>query len=196
MFSSNLARGSYVLFHTQDSAILKATKAAVAGESWQGQVELRFPSIITSPVSWNVKQLLPRTLQGCEAVAAHTTGDGDRLIVELESAREVETLEPCLQEIVAGPGAVVVTAKGTAQSPFDFVSRFFAPKFGIAEDPVCGTAHCALAPLWAARLGKDSLLAYQASNRGGVLDLFVDHASNCVLLRGTAVVVAAGLLLA
>jgi PhzF family phenazine biosynthesis protein len=61
---------------------------------------------------------------------------------------------------------VIVTAPG---KDCDFVSRFFAPKFGIDEDPVTGSAHCTLAPLWAGRLGKTSLRARQISHRGGEL---------------------------
>ena len=62
-------------------------------------------------------------------------------------------------------GGVIVTASG--DGPYDFVSRYFAPAKGIAEDPVTGGAHCALAPYWAERLGKMSFRAYQASRRGG-----------------------------
>lgn len=193
MFKSNLARGSCVFFHT-DAATLRVSKIMGGDGEWQGQVELRFPFLDTTPASANMGELLPRTLRGCKVISAHTS-TGGRLILELPGASEVETLKPCFEEILAGPGVVVVTGKGRDESPFDFVSRFFAPQYGIPEDPVCGTAHCALAPMWAAKLGKESLLAYQASKRGGVLDLFVDHHSKCVLLRGTAVMVAAGVLL-
>jgi len=62
---------------------------------------------------------------------------------------------------------VIVTAKGDT---VDFVSRCFAPKAGIAEDPVTGSAHCTLVPFWAERLGKSSgLVAHQVSPRGGEL---------------------------
>jgi predicted PhzF superfamily epimerase YddE/YHI9 len=59
---------------------------------------------------------------------------------------------------------VIITAPG---SEVDFVSRFFAPKYGIPEDPVTGSAHCTLAPYWANKLGKDTLSARQVSRRGG-----------------------------
>lgn len=61
---------------------------------------------------------------------------------------------------------VIVTAPGTAS---DFVSRFFAPRLGIDEDPVTGSAHCALIPYWSARLGRKDLHALQVSDRGGEL---------------------------
>ena len=60
---------------------------------------------------------------------------------------------------------VIATARGSGE--FDFVSRFFAPGSGIDEDPVTGSAHCALTPFWAERLGKTEMTAFQASRRGG-----------------------------
>ncbi len=77
----------------------------------------------------------------------------------------------------------IVTARGTGQ--FDIVSRFFAPGHGIEEDPVTGSAHCALLPYWAPILGKNQLLAYQASARGGVLDCTLS--GDRVFLKGQAV---------
>jgi len=89
---------------------------------------------------------------------------------------------------------VMVTAAGAAGNGIDFVSRFFAPAAGVAEDPVTGSAHCCLAPLWAQRLGRDSLIAYQASPRGGTLRLRV--VGDRVKLSGQTTVVARGELLA
>ncbi len=79
---------------------------------------------------------------------------------------------------------VIITAPGT---DVDFVSRFFAPKFGIAEDPVTGSAHCQLAPYWADRLGKNVLSARQVSKRGG--DMGCEVRSDRVLISGRAVTV-------
>lgn len=77
---------------------------------------------------------------------------------------------------------VIVTAPA---ADVDFVSRFFAPKFGVPEDPVTGSAHCELAPYWANRLGKNTLSARQVSKRGGNLmcEVFGDR----VLLSGSAI---------
>jgi predicted PhzF superfamily epimerase YddE/YHI9 len=88
---------------------------------------------------------------------------------------------------------VVVTARADAGRPYDFVSRFFAPRCGIAEDPVTGSAHCGLGPWWSARLGRDSLLGYQASARGGTVGVTV-QGDRC-LLEGAAVTVWKGELL-
>lgn len=190
MFKSNLAPGSSVVFHAS-ATTLEVTKT-MHSEEWQGQMDLTLPLVDSSPVATNVT--LPRTLQGCEVISSHETSRG-RVILELASAKEVETMQPCFEEILAGPGELMVTGRGSAESGFDFVSRVFAPNYGVPEDPVCGTAHCALASLWARKLEKKKLVAYQASKRGGVLELLVDSDSKCVVLRGTAVLVATGVLL-
>ena len=84
---------------------------------------------------------------------------------------------------------VIVTARAETDG-FDFVSRFFAPRAGVNEDPVTGSAHCALGPYWGERLGKRELLAYQASARGGVVRVRV--AGDRVSLGGQAVTVLQG----
>ena len=85
------------------------------------------------------------------------------------------------------PLDVVVTcqAKSADYKDYDFISRYFWPANGGDEDPVTGSAHTALAPLWAERLGKNELVAYQASRRGGVLDCVV--AGDRVMISGNAV---------
>ena len=67
----------------------------------------------------------------------------------------------------------------------DFVSRFFAPKLGIPEDPVTGSSHCSLIPYWAERLSKKKLTALQLSARGG--ELFCEHAGERVKIGGSAI---------
>jgi len=74
---------------------------------------------------------------------------------------------------------VIVTAKGDEA---DFVSRFFVPKAGIAEDPVTGSAHCTLVPFWAERLGRSNLVAHQVSARGG--ELHCEHRGDRVIMSG------------
>ncbi|MFH7245362.1 MAG: PhzF family phenazine biosynthesis protein [Spirulina sp.] len=113
-------------------------------------------------------------------------------LVELDSAATVQTLQPDFAALGQFPvHGIIVTSRGEA--PYDFVSRFFAPALGINEDPVTGSAHCALSPYWRDRLGKTSFLAYQASGRGGVLQV-EDHGDR-VVLRGQAVTVLRGELL-
>ncbi|MFN0100716.1 MAG: PhzF family phenazine biosynthesis protein [Bryobacteraceae bacterium] len=84
-----------------------------------------------------------------------------------ESAAQVQALRPNMEALTAlAPFAFIATAPG---DDCDFVSRFFAPKQGINEDPVTGSAHCTLTPYWSARLGKANLYARQISARGGEL---------------------------
>jgi predicted PhzF superfamily epimerase YddE/YHI9 len=85
------------------------------------------------------------------------------------------------------PAGVAITAPGEDS---DFVSRYFAPSYGIPEDPVTGSTHCSLAPYWAQRLGKTKLHAYQVSERGG--ELWCEVKGDRVILKGNAVLVVRG----
>jgi predicted PhzF superfamily epimerase YddE/YHI9 len=104
------------------------------------------------------------TALGCEPVEVFV--NAFNYMAVLESARTVRELVPDMAAIARldRPG-VIVTAAGDGD--YDCVSRYFAPAKGIPEDPVTGAAHCMLAPYWAARFGRSSLRAYQASRRGG-----------------------------
>jgi predicted PhzF superfamily epimerase YddE/YHI9 len=82
---------------------------------------------------------------------------------------------------------VIATAPG---DDCDFVSRFFAPAFGIPEDPVTGSAHCTLVPFWAERLGRTELVAHQVSPRGG--ELYCEHRSDRVIMSGHCVLYLTG----
>jgi len=112
--------------------------------------------------------------------------------VLIESEPVLRNLQPDFSRLRAiGMRGVIVTAR--SQDPqFDFVSRYFAPGAGIDEDPVTGSAHCCLAPLWSERLGKTQMTAYQASARGGVVCVRV--AGPRVILGGHAVTVLRGTL--
>jgi PhzF family phenazine biosynthesis protein len=115
------------------------------------------------------------------------------LLVEVESEEALRAIEPDLLPLSKLPvRGVIVTAKA-ASGPYDFVSRFFAPQSGINEDPVTGSAHCSLGPYWAEKLGKRTLIAYQASARGGVLRLEIGDSR--IAIEGQAVTVATGELL-
>jgi PhzF family phenazine biosynthesis protein len=95
------------------------------------------------------------------------SGKSDRdWLLELESEEAVRGLRPDLVLLRTLPvRGLIVTAR--ARKEHDFVSRFFAPRVGVAEDPVTGSAHCVLAPYWAPKLGKTELVGWQASRRGG-----------------------------
>lgn len=117
----------------------------------------------------------------------------DYLIV-LDSPAAVRAVQPDYRQLLTvQTRGVIVTAAGD-DGRFDCVSRFFCPSVGINEDPVCGSAHCCLAPYWGERLGKQSLLAFQASARSGVLHLALK--GERVRLAGQAVTVMQGELFA
>ncbi|MDQ0884680.1 PhzF family phenazine biosynthesis protein [Peribacillus sp. V2I11] len=113
----------------------------------------------------------------------------DRYILELENQDMVHNVTPNLEAIreLEGPG-IIITSRGSDK--YDFVSRYFAPKIGINEDYVTGSAHCALASYWSDLLNKKEFIAYQDSERGGEMKLKikgekVELIGDCVtLLKG------------
>jgi predicted PhzF superfamily epimerase YddE/YHI9 len=118
----------------------------------------------------------------------------DDYLVELASDRAVRSLRPDLAAVARYPVRGVIVTARSREKRFDFVSRFFGPRAGVPEDPVTGSAHCALGPFWAERLGRTVLRGWQASPRGGAVE--VEVAGERALLRGRAVIVMRGELLA
>ncbi|NEQ52935.1 MAG: PhzF family phenazine biosynthesis protein [Leptolyngbya sp. SIO3F4] len=113
-------------------------------------------------------------------------------LVELRSPQAVANLTPDIDKLAKLPyQGIIVTSVGEA--PYDFISRYFVPSMGVPEDPVTGSSHCSLAPYWQAKLGKDKMLAYQASARGG--ELHVECAPERIYISGQAVTVMRGELL-
>lgn len=109
-------------------------------------------------------------------------GSAEDLLVVLDSEETVREVKPDFIALdrVACRGTII-TARGDRS---DFVSRFFAPRVGIPEDPVTGSAHCVLTPYWAGVLRKTELHAFQVSKRGG--ELFCRHAGERVRISGRA----------
>ena len=111
-------------------------------------------------------------------------------LIEFESEEVIRSITPNLNALAnVKCRGVIVTAKSNDRQ-FDFVSRFFAPAIGINEDPVTGSAHCVLAPYWSSRLGKSKMTGFQASSRGGVVQ--VDLRGDRVMLGGQGVVFSRG----
>jgi len=106
----------------------------------------------------------------------------------------VRALKPDFAQLATLPVRGIIVTALASTAGFNFVSRFFAPATGIAEDPATGSAHCCLAPFWRSRLGKDAMVGYQASARGGVVGVRV--VGSRVHLLGRAVTVLRGELLA
>jgi predicted PhzF superfamily epimerase YddE/YHI9 len=136
---------------------------------------------------------LGKSLGGPAPTELHISAKGGAgakaLIAVWDTPDQVKALEPLadLQDVAmqVGAGSVLATAAGGG-TPYDMVSRFFAPYYGVPEDPVTGSAHCALTPFWARRLNKKTLKARQASARGGDLTCTDDGArtiiaGNCAL---------------
>ncbi|MFN2570498.1 MAG: PhzF family phenazine biosynthesis protein [Gemmatimonadales bacterium] len=112
-------------------------------------------------------------------------------LVEISGETHVRALTPDLRLLAeVRARGVMVTSRADTGAEYDFVSRFFAPQSGVPEDPVTGSAHCALTPYWAQKLGKRDLIAYQASARGGMLRLRLD--ADRVKIGGQAVTVLRG----
>ena len=145
-------------------------------------IELDFPATPVSPC--DPPPTLVDALGACPTFVGKSKFD---FFVEVPSEREVREACPDLGALARlDARGVIVTAP--ADSPdFDFVSRFFAPASGIDEDPVTGSAHCALGPYWQTRLGKAEFAARQVSARGGELRVRVD--GDRVLIAGQAVTV-------
>lgn len=167
-------------FHTK-SGLLTATRS----DTW---IEMNLPS------TTDVESPAPPGLSAALGVDPLYVGTcGILMIVEVGTEEVVSRMHPdfgLLARIdVAG---VIVTARSSS-GEFDFVSRFFAPRLGIPEDPVTGAAHCCLGPFWRKRLGKDAFTAYQASSRGGIIRVRV--AGERTLLSGQAVTVLSGIIL-
>ena len=108
-------------------------------------------------------------------------------LVAFDSADIVRKLRPDFQKLGEIPCRGVIATAKSDDPQYDFISRFFAPAVGVNEDPVCGSAHCALTPYWAERLGQQELMAFQASARGGVLRLRLN--GDRVILGGQAVTI-------
>ncbi len=109
------------------------------------------------------------------------------VVSSMESVRQMKPQMDGLRQL--GVRGVIVTAADESGT-YDFISRYFAPGAGIDEDPVTGSAHCALGPWWQQKTGKSDFRAYQASQRGGEIQVLVR--GKRVLLRGSAVTILAG----
>jgi PhzF family phenazine biosynthesis protein len=150
------------------------------------RVAMDFPAFVPQHRA-NVPPDLPDAL-GLEGPPSEVLEANDTLIAVLDSPEIVRRIRPDFVRLEKlHPHAVIVTAPGNDS---DFVSRYFAPGYGVPEDAVTGSAHCSLAPYWSKRLGKSHLHARQLSLRGG--ELWCELARGRVLLKGNAVVTMQG----
>jgi len=156
---------AFVLFNHYEKDAQQLVFATMSGDlivTRKGELyEMEFPAYDLKKVE--VTDAMEDAL-GATVREAYLARD---LLCVLEDEQTVRDLNPDLEKIKQIDGLLVhVTARGRDE---DCVSRSFAPKLSVAEDPVCGSGHCHIIPYWADLLGKDELVAYQASRRGGTL---------------------------
>jgi PhzF family phenazine biosynthesis protein len=162
-------QGERIEFQTRSGLVAAARRGDL--------VELDFPAWPSNPCADDLEGALGRKPKHVFA------GSRDYLAV-FETEEEVRELAPNMVALSKlDRDGVIATARG---ADADFVSRFFAPRLGVPEDPVTGSAHCSLIPYWAERLGKTGLLARQISKRGG--ELFCRLNGNRVAIGGNAVI--------
>lgn len=148
-------------------------------------MEMDFPAKGSSPTE------MPDGLQAAlNTDVVHVERNARDLIVEVAEESAVGKLEPDLGWVASQPGLGMIVTSRSNDAAYDFVSRYFAPKAGIDEDPVCGSAHCCLAPYWGKRLSKTELIGHQISARGGVVIVALEN--DRVRLSGKAITVLNG----
>jgi PhzF family phenazine biosynthesis protein len=177
--TSRVPRDRAIRFHTR-SGVLTCTSAG-------DRIEMDFPAEPAAAIE--------ATAEEAFALGASPVFVGKNrmdMLVVLATADEVRRLSPDLGLVAKIKSrGVIVTARSDAPEA-DFVSRFFAPQSGVAEDPVTGSAHCCLGPYWQAQLGKDVMIGYQASRRGGTVH--VRCTGKRVVLGGKAITIVEGIL--
>lgn len=164
-------------FYTK-SGLLSATKNSDI-------IELDFPAEVEeeSPVPSGLKE-------GLGLNPIYVGKNRFDYLFQVESDEQVRNLEPNFELLKIVPSRGIIVTSLSSSSEYDFVSRFLAPNTGIDEDPVTGSAHCCLGPYWGRKLGKSTLNAYQASKRGGTVQVkLIDER---VILGGKAITVFRG----
>jgi PhzF family phenazine biosynthesis protein len=175
--SGRLETGVPARFHTR-SGVLTAERR----EDW---IELDFPALPEEPVAPP-----PELAPALGTVPVYVGLSRFDYIVEADSEATLRALRPDFAALRRVRGRGVIVTSESLIPDYDFVSRYFAPNYGVDEDPVTGSAHCVLAPFWARKLKRRALTGYQASARGGVV--LVRLEGDRVRLGGQAVTVMRG----
>ena len=173
----DLPQGTQARFHTR-SGLLTADRRG----AW---IELDFPATRAESAT------APAGLTAAVGVNPRFVGRSRfDYLLEVDGEHVVRGLTPDFGALARVDARGVIVTSRAAASSYDFVSRFFAPRSGVDEDPVTGSAHCALAPYWTAQLGRPELVGYQASARGGTVRVRLQ--GDRVILGGQAVTVLRG----
>ncbi len=175
------------LVNPKATATFHSRSGVLTARQKGGWIVLDFPATPAEPC-----EPPPYLLDGLKSKDATVLRSQFDYVVVVKDAARIRTLTPDFRLLGAiETRGIIITAPGD-QPGIDFISRFFATAVGVSEDPVTGSAHCALAPYWAGRLGRTTLVGYQASARGGMVR--VEVAGDRVLLGGKAVTVLKGTL--
>jgi PhzF family phenazine biosynthesis protein len=162
------------------------TRSGLLTAERQGNwIELNFPA---TPVE--ATDAPSGLLQALGVSATYVGKNRFDYLIEVASEDILRGMHPDYARLLTLSARGVMVTSRASTAGYDFVSRFFAPAVGINEDPVTGSAHCSLAPYWSAKLDKETLMAYQASARGGIIRTRVD--GDRVRLAGQAVTVLRG----
>lgn len=211
LFSKGIVKGNKVEFLTQSGAFVAEKISRSKQRDFDNEntgmdmdikrdnflVQLHFPLWHPTKLNPSELELVPKSVQGSSMVNVMKMARENDLIVELSSSKLVAEFQPSMEEIEGWPGrSMAITGIAPPESGFDFFTRLFSPNYGIAEDQVCASIHCVLAPYWSKKLGKSNLRAYMASPRGGVLEFLVEEDKHKVLIAGKAVTVMEGSLFA
>lgn len=181
LFENKKIQGHFIEFQSQ-AGLLTVTQDYLNQEPW---LVMNFPScfleVCQDPHEIDsIKKVLNTT------IPERVFKDPFIYVVILKSEKEVLNCIPHLDFLTTLPcRALTITAPSNLKD-YDFVSRYFAPKVGIPEDPVCGSAHCRLAPLWSRILNKKTMNAHQISRRGGILQVSYDPKTSRVYIAGQA----------
>jgi len=172
--TGRLATGDAATFTTRSG-----TLTALRHDSW---IEMDFPATASLPVDAPAG-----LLEALQVTPVYVGSSRSDYLVEVASEEDLRSIRPRFDLLrkIAIRGVIVTSRPDSGDH--DFVSRFFAPGVGVDEDPVTGSAHCTLGPYWSARIGRPDLIGYQASQRGGVVRVWV--AGERVRLGGQAVTV-------
>jgi PhzF family phenazine biosynthesis protein len=175
-----IPRNVEILFFTKGGLLTAQYK--------EGWIELNFPAI-------EEKKVFPSEilLDALKVPVLYVGKSKYDYLVEIETEEILKDMNPDFETLkIAVPRGVIVTCQSD-RPEFDFISRFFVPSLGINEDPVTGSAHCVLGPYWQKKLNKSELIAYQASERGGVIKVKIED--DRVYISGKAVTITDGVLL-
>ena len=169
-----------VTFDTKFVGFLKVDKI-------DDRYQMDFPSRPGDEVALeDVPSFIMEALSDHKPVAARKARD---LMLVYDNEQIVRDIDPDFNALTAYEDFIIVTA-ASEDTRYDFISRFFCAEDTLPEDPVTGSAHCTSGPYWAEKLGKMTLSAYQASKRGG--DLELELAKDRIFISGKAVTVIAG----